>query len=59
MIIYGVLDSNDCHIDISLSLKGTKRVATKNRYKTVSARSFNSGAVWPVAEKINGKWKTL
>lgn len=59
MIIYGVLDRNDCHIDISLSLKGTKRIATKNGYTKVSQRSFSSGAVWPVAEKINGKWKTI
>jgi len=57
MIIYGILDRNDCHIDISLSLKGTKRVATKDGYTKVSRR--NDYYVTVVAEKINGKWKTL
>lgn len=55
--IFGVLDRNDCHIDISLSLKGTKRVATKEGYTKVSRR--NDMYVTIVAEKINGKWKTL
>lgn len=55
--IFGVLDRNDCHIDISLSLKGTKRVATKEGYTKVSRR--NDYNVTIVAEKINGKWKTI
>lgn len=58
MNIYGVLDRNDCHIDVSTSLKGTKRVATKNRYNKVSVR-YNCGYnVEILFEKINGKWKT-
>ena len=36
--IYGVLDANDCQIDISLSERGTKKFATINGYKTVSYR---------------------
>jgi len=56
MNIYGVLDSNECHIDISASLKGTKRVATRNGYKKVSAR-YNCGYnVDVLFEKINNKW---
>ena len=59
MNIYGVLDSNDCHIDISTSLKGTKRVATKDGYDKVSIR-YNCGYnVDVVAEKVNGKWITI
>jgi hypothetical protein len=53
--VYGVLDRNDCHIDISLSLKGAKRVATKDGYSKVSRRSDMYVTI--VAEKINGKWR--
>lgn len=58
MNIYGVLDRNDCHIDVSTSLKGTKRVATKNRYNKVSVRYGCGYNVEILFEKINGKWKT-
>lgn len=55
--IYGVLDRNDCHIDVSLSLKGTKRVATKRGYKFVSAR-YNAGYnVEILFTKVGNKWK--
>jgi hypothetical protein len=57
MNIYGVLDRNDCHIDISPSLKGTKRVATKQGYSKVSIR-YNCGYnITVLFQKINGKWK--
>lgn len=52
--IYGVLDKNDCHIDISLSIKGAKRVATKNGYKTVSKR--NDYNVTPLFVKRGKAW---
>lgn len=55
--IYGILDSNDCHIDISYSLKGAKRYATNNRYKYVSARYSGGYNVQILFEKVNGKWK--
>lgn len=55
MQVYGVLDSNDCHIDISLSLKGTKRVATRNGYKFVSVR--NEYHVRVLFEKVGNKWQ--
>lgn len=55
--IYGVLDRNDCHIDISLSLKGAKRVATNNRYNKVSVRYNGGYNVEILFEKVNGKWK--
>ena len=55
--IYGVLDSDNCHIDISNSLKGTKRYATLNGYNNVSVR-YNCGYfVSIVAEKIGTKWE--
>ena len=53
--IYGVLDKNNCQIDISRSEKGTKRYATLNGYKTVSYRiGYN---VFIFAEKLKNKWK--
>lgn len=57
MNIYGVLDRNDYHIDVSTSLKGTKRVATIEGYNKVSVR-YNGGYIAAILfEKINGKWK--
>lgn len=57
MNIYGVLDRNGCHLDVSTSLKGTKRYATNNRYKQVSIR-YNCGYnVDILFTKVNGKWK--
>jgi len=54
--IYGVLDRNDCHIDVSTSLKGTKRFATNNGYTKVSIR-YNAGYIADILfEKVNGKW---
>lgn len=56
MNIYGVLDSNNCHIDTSKTLQGAKNYATRNGYDKVSIR-YNSGYnVQVVAEKINNKW---
>ena len=57
MNIYGVLDRNDCHIDLTQSLKGAKRFATLNGYDKVSCRNSNSYNVTILFEKINNKWK--
>ncbi|MFO0090034.1 MAG: hypothetical protein ACK518_04460 [bacterium] len=52
--IYGVLDSNNCQIDISKSEAQTKRHATKNGYTKISYRvGYNA---FLCAEKINNKW---
>lgn len=54
--VYGVIDSNGVHHDVSKTEKGAKQYATRNGYKQVSIR-FNCGyVVAVVAEKINGKW---
>lgn len=59
MKIYGVLDKNDCHIDVSRTEKGAKRYATSHGYNKVSVR-YNSGYIVEiVAEKIDGKWKPV
>jgi hypothetical protein len=53
---YGVLNSNNEHIDVSKSEKGAKQYATRHGYTKVSIR-YNSGYdVDIVAVKINNKW---
>ena len=54
--IYGVLDKNGCHIDVSMSELGAKRAATMGGYKAVSVRHVMFGTVYVVARKVNGKW---
>lgn len=54
--IYGVLDSNGCHIDIGLTERGAKVKATKDGYRQISRRHIHSWAVEIVATKRNGKW---
>lgn len=55
--IYGVLDSNNCQIDISTSEAVTKRYATLNGYKKLSYRiGYNA---FLCSEKINNKWVSL
>jgi len=55
--IYGVFDSNDCLIDISLSETATKRYATINGYDKIGYRiGYNA---FYCAEKTNGKWLIL
>ena len=54
MRVYGILDSNDCQIDVSLSERGAKNYATRHNYNKISYRiEYN---VFIVAEKINNKW---
>jgi hypothetical protein len=54
--LYGILDSNDCHIDTSLTERGAKNYATRHGYNSVSVR-FNAGYhVEVIAVKINNKW---
>lgn len=52
--IYGVLDSNDCLIDISLNKTAVKRYATLNGYAKIGYR-FGYHAFF-CSEKINNKW---
>lgn len=52
--IYGILDRNQCHIDVSNSLLGAKQYATRNGYGVVSMRyEYN---VTVIAYKKNDKW---
>ena len=57
MNTYGILDSQNCHIDVSRTEKGAKNYATRNGYKTVSIRYSCGYDVDIVATKRpSGKW---
>ena len=57
--IYGVLDSNDCHVDVSDSEKGAKNYATRHGYDVVTIR-YNCGYnAAKIAQKINNKWVAI
>lgn len=57
--VYGVLDSNNVHRDISTSIITAKQYATKNGYTTVSIR-YNCGYVAEaIVEKRNGRWELI
>jgi hypothetical protein len=59
MDIYGIIDSNGGHIDISRNLNAAKAYATKHGYKQISIR-YNCGYVCEIiAEKTNNKWTKL
>lgn len=53
--IYGVLDSNDCLIDISKTERGAKRYATLNDYNKIGYRLGYHAFI--SHEKINNKWR--
>ena len=58
MNIYGVI-SNGTHIDTSKTEKGAKNYATRHGFTKVSIR-FNCGYIAAeIAEKVNGKWKSI
>lgn len=55
--IYGILDSNDTHIDVSKTERGAKQYASRNGYDKVSIR-FNGGYIAKtVAVKVGKKWQ--
>lgn len=58
-LIYGIIDSNNCLIDISKSEIGTKRYATKNGYNKIGYRNCNSYNAIITHERIGKRWKAL
>jgi hypothetical protein len=59
MDIYGIVNSNGVHIDISQSLNAAKAYATRHGYKQVSIR-YNCGYNCQIiAEKRANKWITI
>ena len=56
---YGILNSENCHVDVSNTEQGAKNYATRHDYKFVTVR-FNGGYIAKViAEKIKNKWVKL
>ena len=54
MKMYGVLNRNNEHIDVSNTLQGAKCYATRNDYKKISLRiGYNVVKQW---QKISSKW---
>lgn len=52
--IFGILDRNSSHIDVSKTLQGAKNYATRNGYEIVSYRiGYN---VFTVCNKVGNKW---
>lgn len=56
MNIYGIIDKNNCLIDISKSIRGAKQYATKNGYDKVGYRNVNSYNAFITHIKIGKKW---
>ena len=55
--IYGILDTNNCLIDISKSEKGCKQYATKNEYNKIGYRiGYN---VFLTHIKIGKRWEKV
>lgn len=55
---YGILNSDNVHIDVSNTERGAKNYATRNGFDIVTIR-YNMGynaAI--ISKKVNGKWKT-
>lgn len=57
--IYGVVNSEGVHTDVSNSLRGAKNYATRNRYDTVSVRWNGGYNATIVARKVGNKWKNI
>jgi hypothetical protein len=55
--IYGVVNNEGVHIDVSNSLLGAKQYATKNKFNTVSIRYRGGYTAEKIFEKINNKWQ--
>ena len=56
MNIHGIINNNNCLIDISKSEQTTKRYATINGYNKIGCRNVNSYNARITHEKINKKW---
>ena len=54
MRIYGILDNNNVHTDVSKTEQGAKRYATINGYNKISYRiGYNA---FQLANKVAGRW---
>ena len=56
MLIYGIINKDNCLIDISKSLRGCKRHASIHGYNKIGYRNVNSYNAIISHEKIKNKW---
>lgn len=57
--MYGIVTRNHGFVDISPSLIGTKRYATKHGWYAIHRRDVMTNQVWLMSNKVNGKWEDL
>lgn len=56
--VYGV-SINGSYVDVSRTERGVKVYATRNGYGVVYERPNSGYHVFPVAERVKGKWINL
>lgn len=56
MNTYGILNKDNCHVDVSKTSRGAKSYATRHGYNAVSIRYNGGYNAIVVAKKVNGKW---
>ncbi|WP_458321551.1 hypothetical protein [Providencia sp. CRPN22473] len=54
--LFGVLDSDGCHVDVSKTLRGAKNYATRHGYTIVTSRANGSYHARTESIKEGGKW---
>jgi len=57
--VYGVINSENCHIDVSNTERGAKNYATRHGYKAVSMRYNGGYTVELVAKRVADAWVTV
>lgn len=55
--LFGVLDSDGGHVDVSKTLRGAKNYATRHGYTIVTSRADGSYHARTESIKEGGKWK--
>ncbi|QMV29970.1 hypothetical protein JT351_gp64 [Providencia phage vB_PreS-PibeRecoleta] len=55
--LFGVLDSDGGHVDVSKTLRGAKNYATRHGYTIVTSRANGSYHARTESIKEGGKWK--
>lgn len=55
--LFGVLDSDGGHVDVSKTLRGAKNYATRHGYTIVTSRANGSYHARTESIKEGGKWR--
>ena len=54
--VFCVVGSDNCAIDVALTMKGAMMIATRDGYKRVAVRFPMSGYVYDLASKKGKRW---